>query len=260
MSDHPAPAYRLRNVSCERGSQCVLDDVSLDVNYGQILALVGPNGAGKSTLLAMMSGDLAPSSGTVELNGAALDSYSAKELARQRSVLLQANMVSFAFTVHDVVLMGRTPWAKTSDEDTDERLTSQAMRDADVEHLASRSFQALSGGEKARSSLARVLAQDTPIVLLDEPTASLDLRHQEDVMVVARRLANSGHAVVVVLHDLSLAGAWADEVVILSNGMLAHQGTPEAVITEATVKSVYGIDVHVLRDPNDRLIVVPKRA
>ncbi len=238
----------------------MLDDVSLDVNYGQILALVGPNGAGKSTLLAMMSGDLAPSSGTVELNGAPLDSYSAKELARQRSVLLQANMVSFAFTVHDVVLMGRTPWAKTSDEDTDEWLTSQAMQDADVEHLASRSFQALSGGEKARSSLARVLAQDTPIVLLDEPTASLDLRHQEDVMVVARRLANSGHAVVVVLHDLSLAGAWADEVVILSNGMLAHQGTPEAVITEATVKSVYGIDVHVLRDPNDRLIVVPKRA
>lgn len=255
-----APAYRVRSISVKRGSNLVLDDVSLDVEYGKVLALVGPNGAGKSTLLSTMSGDLMPTQGSIELNNAALESYSSRQLARERSVLLQANNVSFAFTVHDVVQMGRTPWTKTSDEETDARLTEQAMRDADVQHLAGRSFQALSGGERARSSLARVLAQDTQIVLLDEPTASLDLRHQEDVMVVARRLADAGRAVVVVLHDLSLAAAWADEIVMLANGRLVHHGTPEEVITVEAVKSVYGIDVYVMQDPGGRMLVVPKRA
>lgn len=254
------PAYRVRSISVKRGSNLVLDDVSLDVEYGKIIALVGPNGAGKSTLLSAMSGDLEPCAGTVELNGADLQSYSPQQLARKRSVLLQANNVSFAFTVHDVVQMGRTPWTKTSDEETDERLTEQAMHDADVEHLAARSYQALSGGEKARSSLARVLAQDTNIVLLDEPTASLDLRHQEDVMVVARRLADSGRAVAVVLHDLSLAAAWADEIAMIAKGRLVHHGTPAEVITADTVKDVYGIDVHVMNDPSGRMLVVPKRA
>lgn len=259
MTSDQTLAYRIRNVCCERGGNLVVDDVSLEVNAGQILALVGPNGAGKSTLLSMMAGDIEPTSGSIELNGLAIQKYSPKQLARERAVLLQANTVSFAFSVHDVVEMGRTPWMKTSDEETDARLCQQAMRDADVEHLASRSFQALSGGEKARSSLARVLAQDTPIVLLDEPTASLDLRHQEDVMVVARRLAEAGRAVVVVLHDLSLAAAWADDVVILADGQVAHRGSPSEVITEETVKSVYGINVHVLRDPSGRLVVVPQR-
>ncbi|NLC98930.1 MAG: heme ABC transporter ATP-binding protein [Actinomycetales bacterium] len=260
MTTEQPLAFRVRHVSCERGDNLVLDDVSLDVKLGQILALVGPNGAGKSTLLSTMSGDLRPTAGAVELNGSAIENYSAKQLARERAVLLQANTVSFAFSVQDVVHMGRTPWMKTSDEETDARLCEQAMRDADVEHLAHRSFQALSGGEKARSSLARVLAQDTPIVLLDEPTASLDLRHQEDVMVVARRLADAGRAVVVVLHDLSLAAAWADEVVILAEGRLVHHGPPQDVITAQTVRSVYGIDVHVLTDPSGRLVVVPERA
>ena len=200
MSRGASLVYRLRDVSCVRGSNLVLDGVSLTVDHGKVLALVGPNGAGKSTLLALMSGDLAPTSGSVELNGAEVQSYSTHELAQQRSVLMQANAVSFAFTVSEVVQMGRSPWIKSSDEETDRKLTAKAMRDADVEHLAERSFQALSGGEKARSSLARVLAQDTGVVLLDEPTASLDLRHQEDVMVVARRLADAGRAVVVVLH------------------------------------------------------------
>lgn len=259
MSIDQPHAYRVRHVDCQRGDNLVLDDVSLDVKMGQILALVGPNGAGKSTLLSVMSGDLAPDAGAVELNGSDLSSYSAKQLARERAVLLQSTTVSFAFSVRDVVHMGRTPWLKTSDDETDERLCDQAMRDTDVEHLADRSFQALSGGEKARSSLARVLAQDTAVVLLDEPTASLDLRHQEDVMVVARRLADAGRAVVVVLHDLSLAAAWADEVAILAEGRLVHHGVPRDVITEENVRAVYGIEVHVLTDPAGRLVVVPRR-
>ena len=252
-------AYLLENVDCVLGQNKVLDGVSLDVRHGEILALVGPNGAGKSTLLAVMAGDIAPAKGRVALAGKEIGSFSPRELARLRSVLLQSNQVSFSFSVRDVVSMGRSPWAATSTEEADEQIVHQAMADADVEHLANRSFQALSGGERARASLARVFAQDTEIVLLDEPTASLDLRHQEDVMVAARRLADGGKAVVVVLHDLSLAAAWADRIAILADGRLVEVGIPADSINADLVKRVYGIDVHVMSDPSGRMVIVPQR-
>ncbi len=258
MSDNTM-AYQLHDVDCVRGTATVLEGVSLDVNRGEILALVGPNGAGKSTLLAVMAGGIGPSPGRGVLQGKDIATFSPRELARLRSVLLQSNQVSFSFSVRDVVLMGRSPWAATSDDETDERVVRRAMADADVEHLANRSFQALSGGERARASLARVFAQDTEVVLLDEPTASLDLRHQEDVMVAARRLADEGKAVVVVLHDLSLAAAWADQIAILAGGRLVEVGVPADTINADLVKRVYGIDVHVLSDPSGRMVIVPQR-
>lgn len=249
----------LTEVSCRRGGRPVLDRVSLAVRPGRLLALVGPNGAGKSTLLALMCGDLPLAGGEVRLDDRPLQQWSASDLARVRSVLLQSNDVSFSFTARAVVEMGRNPWTGRPEADEDEVAVADAMTVADVNHLAERSYNSLSGGERARVSLARVLAQRTPIVLLDEPTAALDLRHQEEVMTVARALAHEGRAVIVVLHDLSLAAAYADEIAVIAEGTLGAVGTPTEVLTAEMVRSVYGVDTHLLDSPDGHRIVVPRR-
>jgi len=236
----------------------VLDGVSLEVIAGEVLVLVGPNGAGKSTLLGVLSGERKPARGSVTAEGRELGSIKHAELARLRSVLTQENAVSFPFRVVEVVSMGRAPWARTVEGRDDVAAVSEAMDAADVTHLAERRYTQLSGGEKARVSLARVLAQQTQVVFLDEPTASLDLRHQEDVMRIARVLADQGRAVVVVLHDLSLAGAYADRMALVSAGRLEAIGSPAEVLTEERVERVYGLPVE-LHLVGGRPVVVPTR-
>lgn len=246
-------------VGVDLDGRTILDDVTLDVVPGEVLVLVGPNGAGKSTLLGVLSGERAPSRGTVTLDGRPLSGIRHQELARLRSVLTQENTVSFPFLVSEVVAMGRSPWARTVQGRDDITVASEAMAAADIVHLARRRYTQLSGGEKARVSLARVLAQDTPVVFLDEPTASLDLRHQEDVMRVGRRLADDGRAVVVVLHDLSLAAAYADRLALVSGGTLEALGVSADVLTAERVERVYGlpVDVHLVEG---RPVVIPRRA
>lgn len=249
---------RADGVGVQLDGHSVLDGVTLDVRPGEVLVLVGPNGAGKSTLLGVLSGERRPSAGTVTLEGRELGSIRHSELARLRAVLTQENQVSFPFRVIEVVSMGRAPWARTLEGRDDIAAVNEAMDAADVAHLANRRYTSLSGGERARVALARVLAQRTPIVFLDEPTAALDLRHQEDVMRRARVLADSGCSVVVVLHDLSLAGAYADRLVLLAGGRLESIGTPAEVLTADRVERVYGLPVE-LHLVNGRPVVVPRR-
>jgi iron complex transport system ATP-binding protein len=236
----------------------ILTGIDLTVSPGEVVALVGPNGAGKSTLLAAISGDLAISEGAIAIAGRPLDGYRHLELARERAVLTQDNQLSFPFTVGQVVSMGRSPWARTDRFDEDEAAIAESMLAMDIAQLAARRFTSLSGGEKARVSLARVLAQRTPIVMLDEPTASLDLRHQEDVMRAVRTLASGGTAVLVVVHDLSLAAAYADRVAIIAGGTLVAAGSPQQVLTAEQVSSVYGLPVEVSL-ASGRPVVVPLR-
>ncbi|MDQ1205394.1 heme ABC transporter ATP-binding protein [Microbacterium sp. SORGH_AS_0862] len=253
-------ALRTEGVGFRIGSVTILDGITMEIAYGRLVALVGPNGAGKSSLLSLLSGDVPPSSGTVLLEGDPLARIRPRELARRRSVLLQSNQVAFSFTAYDVVEMGRAPWIGAEHGD-DETAIAAAMAQADVTHLCERVYASLSGGEKARTSLARVLAQDTPIVMLDEPTAALDLRHQEDVLRIARDLARTGRAVVVVLHDLSLAAAYADEIAMIAGGRLVASGPPADVLTEARIAEVYGTPVRVIADADTgRPIVLPRRA
>lgn len=247
-----------RGVGVDLDGHTVLDDISLDVVPGELLVLVGPNGAGKSTLLGVLSGERRPSRGTVMLGGRELRSIRPAELARQRSVLTQENTVSFPFLVSEVVAMGRSPWARTIESRDDIAAVAQALDAADITHLAGRRYTQLSGGERARVSLARVLAQRTPMLFLDEPTASLDLRHQEDVMRVGRRMADEGLAVVVVLHDLSLASAYADRLALIAAGRLEALGTPAEVLTEERVERVYGLPVE-LHHVGGRPVIVPRR-
>lgn len=247
-----------RNIAVRLGGRAILDDVSLDVTPGEVLALVGPNGAGKSTLLSVLSGDRKPDSGTVTIDGRELGSIRHGELARLRAVLTQENSVSFPFRVSEVVAMGRSPWARSLESRDDVAVVNEALEVTDVAHLGDRRYTTLSGGEKARVSLARVLAQHTPVVFLDEPTAALDLRHQEDVMRVARSMAEDGRAVVVVLHDLSLAGAYSDRLALIAHGALDAIGTPREVLTAERVERVYGLAVE-LRDVGGHPVVVPRR-
>jgi len=207
-----------RGVGVRIDRATLLDGVDLDVRTGEVLVVVGPNGAGKSTLLGVLAGDVVPSSGHVAWRGRPLASIGVAELARHRAVLLQESRLSFPFRVVDVVRMGRAPWRGTPREEHDDEVVARAHVTADVLHLAARRYPSLSGGEKARASFARVLAQEPRLLLLDEPTAALDVRHQEHVLAQARDRARAGDAVVVVLHDLSLAAAWADRVVVLDGG------------------------------------------
>ncbi|MEV6257069.1 heme ABC transporter ATP-binding protein [Nocardia sp. NPDC051911] len=255
---------RASGVSVERrgGGQArrVLDGVDFEAVAGQVVALVGPNGAGKSTLLAALAGELAPSAGTVELDGQPLAHWTTLDMARRRAVLPQTHTVGFPFTAREVVAMGRAPWVRTERREHDEKQIAAAMAATDVAHLATRSFPTLSGGERARVTLARVLAQDTATLLLDEPTAALDLGHQEAVLRLAAERADDGAAVVVVLHDLGVAAAYADRVAVLDSGRIAADGPPREVLTTELLTRVYQHPVEVLDHPvTGAQLVLPVR-
>ncbi|RZL78424.1 MAG: heme ABC transporter ATP-binding protein [Rhodococcus sp. (in: high G+C Gram-positive bacteria)] len=255
-----AVTLRANGIAVTRGGRTVLDDVSVDVRTGEVLVLVGPNGAGKSTLLAALSGDQDVQSGSVHLDDRDLGGWTALEMAQRRAVLPQQNTVGFSFTARQVITMGRSPWARTPCADDDADAIADALRICDVERFADRPFTALSGGERARVALARVLAQRTETILLDEPTAALDLGHQETVMRLARSRAEQGTAVVVVLHDLALAAAYADRIVILENGRVAADGPPSDVLSEELLTRVYGHPVEVIAHPvTGATLVLPRR-
>ncbi|WP_378729775.1 heme ABC transporter ATP-binding protein [Nocardia brasiliensis] len=260
-----AVTLRARGVSVDRrgahtAQRRVLEAVDFDVVAGEVVALVGPNGAGKSTLLAALAGELTPSEGAVELEGRALTHWSPLDMARRRAVLPQTHTVGFPFTAREVVAMGRAPWVRTERRELDDERIAAAMAAADVEHLAARSFPTLSGGERARVALARVLAQDTGTLLLDEPTAALDLGHQEAVLRLATARAAAGSAVVVVLHDLGIAAAYADRVAVLESGRIAADGPPRQVLTTDLLTRVYQHPVEVLNHPlTGAQLVLPVR-
>ncbi|WP_435854463.1 heme ABC transporter ATP-binding protein [Streptomyces subrutilus] len=242
------------------GGREVLAGIDLTARAGEVLALVGPNGAGKSTLLAALAADLPAASGGIRIDGRPVGDWSAPELALRRSVLPQSAALSFPFPVEDVVRMGRAPWAGTPFADSDERVVAEAMAAAEVTAFAARPFSALSGGERARVALARVLAQQAPLLLLDEPTAALDLRHQELVLRICRERAAAGDAVVVVLHDLGLAAAYADRAAVLHDGRIATAGPPAEVFDDALLSRVYRQPVEVFAHPRSGApMVVPVR-
>ncbi|WP_436838104.1 heme ABC transporter ATP-binding protein [Nocardia amamiensis] len=255
-----AVTVRAAGVSVDRQARRVLEGIDFEAVAGQVVALVGPNGAGKSTLLAALAGELPPSEGIVELDGQSLTHWSTLDMARRRAVLPQTHTVGFPFTAREVVAMGRAPWVRTERRELDDEQIAAAMGATDVEHLASRSFPTLSGGERARVALARVLAQDTATLLLDEPTAALDLGHQEAVLRVATDRAAAGAAVVVVLHDLGIAAAYADRVAVLESGRIAADGTPREVLTTELLTRVYQHPVEVLDHPvTGAQLVLPVR-
>ncbi|MFV2021331.1 heme ABC transporter ATP-binding protein [Micromonospora sp. LOL_023] len=254
------PLIEIDQVRVELGRRAVLDEIDLVVHTGEVVALVGPNGAGKSTLLAAVCGDVPVATGTIRIDATPQAAWTPTELALRRAVLTQRSVLSFPFTVAEVVRMGRAPWAGLPAADSDDEIVDECLQATDVAQFASRTFTSLSGGEQARAALARVLAQRAAALLLDEPTAALDLHHQELVLRIARQRAAAGDAVVVVLHDLGLAGAYADRIALLSAGRLRAVGPPAQVLTGALLSEVYRHDIEVRAHPETGLpLVVPRR-
>ncbi|WP_085369667.1 heme ABC transporter ATP-binding protein [Leifsonia sp. NCR5] len=254
----------LRGVSLAVDGRALLSDVDLAVRPGELVALIGPNGAGKSTALSVLAGDVTPDAGTATIDGRLLSSIRVQELGRLRSVLLQQKGVSFSYPVREVVAMGRMPWSRLPSDGadaTDDGIVDAALASTDTAHLADRDVTTLSGGELARVSLARVLAQRCRVVLLDEPTDALDIGHQEQVLALAAGLAADGAAVLAVLHDLNLAAAYADRVVLLAGGRVVADGSPRDVLTGERLSAVYGHPVETVDHPvTGALLVLPVRA
>jgi iron complex transport system ATP-binding protein len=232
-----------------RGRRPVLRDLSVAVRPGEFVAVVGPNGSGKSTLVGALAGDLSASAGHVQLDGKPVGAWRPVELAMRRAVLPQDQQVAFPFTVSEVVSMGRSPWAGTARHEQDTSRVLDALVAMDALELADRRFPTLSGGERARVAMARALAQDAPLLLLDEPLAALDLHHQVLVLTQARHHAAAGGAVVAVIHDLSLAAAHADRMLLLDNGSLVADGTPAEVLEPEQLSRVYRHWIDVLTHP-----------
>lgn len=251
----------LRQVTFVADGKKIVDGATLDLRAGRLLALIGPNGAGKSTVLKLMAGELSPTAGAIALGARPMASWRRRDAARIRAVLPQHSALNFDFAVRDIVAMGRVPHGDDGWNGPAGRIMEQAMAVADIAGLADRLYTTLSGGERQRVHLARVLAQIWPTeglaadrdpracLLLDEPTASLDMVHQLAVMSAARRLARRGLAVMAALHDLNLASLFADDVAVISAGRIVAYGSPSAVINPALIRDVFGVDAAVLPHP-----------
>lgn len=252
---------RVDALDCGRGGKRILQGVSFELKAGEVLAVLGTNGAGKSTLLASLTGELGLLGGSIVLAGRPLANWPAQERARIMAVLPQSSSLVFPFSVSEVVAMGRLPHATGLQQD--QQIIEQAMSATDVMHLRERGYLSLSGGERQRVHLARVLAQiwdagEQGCLLLDEPTASLDLAHQQLILQQACKMAERGLAVVVVLHDLNLAARYADRLLLLHQGRVNALGTPWQVLSADRIAEVFGVAVRVEKHPlqDSPLIIV----
>jgi iron complex transport system ATP-binding protein len=243
------PTLEATSISVHAGARRLLDGVTLSFAAGECVAMVGPNGAGKTTLLRVLAGELRANHGRVALKGRPVGSYAARELAENRAVLSQHISVAFPFTVDEVVRMGsgdrRGPWIET--------LAAGALAAVDLASLGERIITTLSGGEQQRVHFARILVQlacgeavnGPGVLLLDEPTASLDLRHQLECLDAARRCAARGATVIAIMHDLNWAARFADRVVVIDRGCIVADGSPHETITTTMIERVFQVSVGV---------------
>jgi ABC-type cobalamin/Fe3+-siderophores transport system ATPase subunit len=244
----PEPLLVLREVTAGYGRREAVHDVSFEVAAGEVVGLIGPNGSGKTTLLRVASRALRPWSGEVRIGGRDPYELRPREAARLVAVVPQELSAAFPFTVRETVLLGRapylSPWGGGSDEDWAQ--ARRAMEAADITHLAERPLDELSGGERQRVVIAQALAQDAPVVLMDEPTTHLDLRHiVEALQLVASMARDQARAVLVVFHDLNLAAAVCDRIHALDGGRVVAAGPPREVLTRRFLAEVYGIEAEV---------------
>jgi iron complex transport system ATP-binding protein len=230
----------------------VLHGLDFGLRAGEFVGLIGPNGAGKSTLLKLLGGQWQPSGGSVLLEGRALASYSAREMARRIAHVPQSTALAFPFTAREVVLMGRSPHLRRFqiESSNDRAIAERALHATNAAYLADRIVTTLSGGESQRVVLARALAQEPKILLLDEPTSNLDVKHQMEILSLARTQAHQhGLGVIAAVHDLSLAARYCDRLALLVCGEIIADGPPDAVLTSEQLRYAFGVNAQLYRDP-----------
>ncbi|MFA5190805.1 MAG: ABC transporter ATP-binding protein [Verrucomicrobiia bacterium] len=238
------PTLELSDVTFAYGRRAVLHEINLAVAAGEFVGLLGPNGSGKSTLLKLLYGHLQSAAGTVRLNGADLRTLAPREVARSIAVVPQESPDTFGFTVAERVLMGRHPFLGPFDFETehDQTIAREAMLLTDTAQFAGRTLSEISGGERQRALIASALAQTPEILLLDEPTAMLDIRYQAQIISLLRRLNRERHmTIVITLHDVNLAALSCRRLVVLKAGRVVHDSTPQAVLTKERMADIYEV-------------------
>ena len=254
-----------RDITVKIADKLLLDQVTLELRANEVLAILGANGAGKTTLRRVLSGDVSPTSGEVLMNNRRLHEISLLERARMRAVLPQESSLNFPFSVLEVVLMGRAPHVQGAETAADLQISRHALEAVEAAHLETRLYPTLSGGERQRVQLARVLAQvrhdsnQPKFLLLDEPTANLDLAHQHSTLRIARQLTAENIGTLIILHDLNLAAQYADRIALLQKGKIVGVGSPAEVLTEESIRATFSMPVHIIAHPHfpDRLLVLP---
>ena len=248
-----------QQLSLTRNGRPCLQQINLQITQGELVGLIGPNGAGKSTLLQCLAGLIEAQSGQIQFDKQPLMQLDASERGRRLGYLAQQNELHWPLTVQRLVLLGRTPhltsWQRPSGEDM--AAVERAMQQTDIQHLAQRDATQLSGGEKSRVLLARLLAVEPEFLLADEPTAALDPAHQLSLMQMLQHFTHAGGAALVVLHDLTLASRFCDRILMLDQGKLVADGPPLEIMTPERLAEVYGVDAAVLDHPQAGLSILP---
>lgn len=242
---------KTNQLSVSYGKENIIHNLELDIPEGKITALIGPNGSGKSTLLKTLCRINKQFSGSLTVYGKSIKDYADKELSRYISLLPQVLTTPEDITVRRLVEYGRSPylsyWGRLTQDD--HQKVDQAIAETQIQELVDKKVDALSGGQRQRVWIAMVLAQDTPIIMLDEPTTYLDLSHQVELMKLIQKLNAAGKTVIVVLHDLNQACRYCDHLVVLKNGQVTHQGTPDQIFTQSLLKDVFDLDAMIMTDP-----------
>jgi len=252
----------VKNIHYSAGNTKLIDDVSFNVQPGELLAVVGANGAGKSTLLKLLCKEINAAKGEIYIRQRPIGTYKLDGLAKFRAVLAQSNTLSISFKVHELVMLGRYPHFDNNPTEDDIRIVKAVMEETGITEFANRDYNTLSGGEQQRVQLARVIAQiyDQPqgLLFLDEPTNGLDLLYQQQILVLARNLADRGYCVVSILHDINFASRYADNVLILKKGKRIAFGEPREVITCDNIHQAFNIQVRLLNDEEFKCpLVIP---
>ena len=248
----------LEDVGYHIGENWLVKDINATIENGTLWGLVGPNGAGKSTLLRLISGELLPTNGEIRLFGKPIHNYEPKELARFRAYLQQKRDINFPFTSLEVVLFGRHPHLNgTKETERDVSIAKGALQLVEADMFKERLYPTLSGGEASRVDVARILTQTPDLFLLDEPTNHLDPRHQVQILNLYKTICHQGKTVITAIHDLNLASMYADQLLLLKNGVAIACGPPETVLTLDLLSETYDIPFEVLPHPNGYPWVMP---
>ena len=258
MTDQQSPAVEAQAVSFAVESRRLLERVNLRAESGQFVGLIGPNGAGKTTLLRSISNVLRFDEGSVHLLGEDLDNLPAREVAEVLALVPQVAPYTQGFTAFELVLMGRYPHLGRFrvEGQEDDRIAKRAMGLTETESFAARPLETLSGGERQRVFLARAIAQEPRVLLLDEPTSNLDVLHQLRILTLVRQLVDDGLTAVAAIHDLNMAARFCDRLVLLADGRVRTEGTAQEVLTPETIEAVFGVEAAVYREPETGALAI----